>query len=66
MDIHESPPLFACDDCAGWVKEEHLNHVRKLETLEVGTNKEITKVGVRFICKKCVDSQFGGSDMYAD
>ena len=66
MDTLEPPPFFACDDCAGWVKEEHLNHVRKLETLEVGTSKEVTKVGVRFICKRCVANQFGGCDMYVD
>ena len=48
------------------MKEDQLNHVRKLETLDVGTDKETTKVGVRFICKRCVAKQFGGCDMYAD
>ena len=66
METYVAPPVFACDDCAEWVCEEQLNHVRRLETLHVGTDTETTKVGVKFICKSCVDKQFGGCDMYAD
>ena len=66
METNYAPPVFACDDCAEWVSEEHLNHVRRLETLYVGTDTETTKVGVKFICKSCVAKQFGGCDMYAD
>ena len=66
MEKYDTPPIFACDDCAVWVKEEQFNHVRRLETLDVGTETETTKVSVRFICKSCVAKQFGGCDMYAD
>ena len=66
MEKYDTPPIFACDDCAMWVKEEQLNHVRRLETLDVGTETETTKVSVRFICKSCVAKQFGGCNMYAD
>ena len=66
METCVAPPVFACDDCTEWVYEEQLNHVRRLETLHVGTDSEITKVGARFICKSCVEKQFGGCDMYAD
>ena len=66
METNHTLHVYACDDCGTWVSEENLKHVRRMETLYVGTDTEISKVSAKFICKSCVAKQFGGCDMYAD
>ena len=66
METDHTLPVYACDDCGMWVSEENLNQVRRMETLHVGTDMEISKISVRFICRNCATRQFGGCDMFGD